>query len=102
MDEVVDTVIVEILVPPEDNVRFTGLKETDSPVLEIDAVKLTVPANPLVLLRDILVLPAEPTLRDRVSGLADRVKPGCGGEFTVRAMVMKLTSEPLVPIIVIV
>ena len=91
MDEVVDTVIVEILVPPEDNVRFTGLKETDSPGLEIDAVKLTVPANPLVLPRDIVVLPEEPTVRDRVSGLADMVKPGCGGEFTVRLLLAELT-----------
>jgi len=102
VDEVVDTVIVEILVPPEDNVRFTGLKETDSPSLEIDAVKLTVPANPLVLPRDIVVLPAEPTARDSVSGLANMVKPSCGGEFTVRLLLAELTSEPLVPVIVIV
>jgi hypothetical protein len=81
-------------------VRFAGLKETDSPGLEIEDVRLTVPEKPLRLLRDIVELPEESTMMDRMLGLAVMVKPGCGGELTTKVILTEWMSEPLVPVTV--
>jgi hypothetical protein len=79
---------------------FTGLNETASPGFDIEAVKLTVPVKPLVLLTDMVLLPEEPTITEKEFGLAVIVNPGCGGEFTATETLTVLTSEPLIPAIV--
>lgn len=49
MEDVVDIVRVELAVPPEVRVTLDGLKPRARPEDETDSVRLTVPANPPML-----------------------------------------------------
>lgn len=100
VDEVARTVIVEVAVPPEGKVTFVGLKNTDGPTLEIEAVKLMLPVNPFMLLRLIVEVPEDPRITVRLVGLAFNVKSGCGGRLTVTTIMVERINEVLIPVIV--
>jgi hypothetical protein len=100
VDEVAITVIVDVRVPSEGKVTFAGLKNTDGPTLEIEAVKLTLPANPFRLARLIVELPEDSSITVRLGGLALRVKSGCGDGLAVTTKLTELTNALLVPVIV--
>jgi len=100
VDEVANTVIVDVPVPPEGKVTFAGLKNTDGPTLETEAVKLTLPVNPFRLPRLIVELLEDPSVAVRLVGLAFRVKSGCGGGLAFTIILIERISELLVPVIV--
>lgn len=100
VDEVAKTVIVDVPVPPEGKVTFAGLKNTDGPKLETEAVKITLPVNPFRLLRLIVELLDDPRITVRLVGLAFRLKSGCGNGLTVTIILTARTNEVLVPVIV--
>lgn len=100
MNEVANTVIVEVAVPPESKVTFAGLKNTDGPTLETEAVKLIAPVNPFRLLKLIVEVPEDPSITARLVGLAFNAKSGCGDGLTVTTIVTERINELLVPVIV--
>lgn len=62
------TVKVEVPVPPDERVMLVSLREVVAPKGETDAARLTVPANPLRLVRVRPDCVEEPTVTVRLDG----------------------------------
>ena len=69
--EDVDTVRVEVPVPPAERVTVAGLKDADGPLGETALEMLTVPVNPPRLVRLIVEVADVPGVRARPFGLAE-------------------------------
>lgn len=74
MEAVVETVSVELAVPPPRSVMFAGLRLVVGPDDETVAVRNTVPAKLLMLVTLTVDVPAEPAVIVMLVGLADIVK----------------------------
>lgn len=97
VDVVVDTVSVVVPVPPDERVTLVALKVVVGPDGDMEDVRVTVPAKPLILVRVIEDAADEPAWIVRLTGLAAMVKSGGGGELTVTVIVTEWTSVPLEP-----
>ena len=60
VEEVVDTVRVEVADVPEETMTLTGFREGVGPAGETLATKLTVPMKPLILVTVMVDVPDEP------------------------------------------
>jgi hypothetical protein len=67
----VETVRVEVPVPPAERVTVAGLKDADGPFGETALEMLTVPVNPPRLVRLIVEVADVPGVRARPFGLAE-------------------------------
>jgi len=76
---VVQTVRVDVAVPPDGTETTVGLKLVDGPAGEIVDVRLTLPLNPLTLVTVIVEVAQEPWMMLMTLGLAAMVKSGGGG-----------------------
>ena len=100
VDEVVETVSIELAVPPPRRVMFNGLRLVVGPPIETNAVSRIVPAKLLMLVTLIVDWPEEPWAIVRLPGMADSVKSGAPGTVTV--MLTECDKEPLVPLTIMV
>src|SRR6266852_1714503 len=75
----VQTVRVDVAVPPDGTETTVGFKLVDGPAGEIVDVRLTLPLNPLTLVTVIVEVAQEPWMMLMALGLAAMVKSGCGG-----------------------
>ena len=74
MEAVVETVSIELAVPPPRSVMFAGLRLVVGPDDETVAVRNTVPAKLLMLVTLTVDVPVEPAVIVMLVGLADIVK----------------------------
>ena len=74
MEAVVETVSMELAVPPPRSVMFAGLRLVVGPDDETVAVRNTVPAKLLMLVTLTVDVPVEPAVIVMLVGLADIVK----------------------------
>ena len=82
MKDVVDAVRTEVPLPPDERVIVTGVKVTVSPAGTVTET-VTVPVNPLRLLRVTLEVAEDPCTTLRLLGLAVMEKSGIGEALTV-------------------
>ena len=76
------------------------VQEMVSPSGEDAVVRSTVPANPPVDCKEIVVDPESPAEKERADGFASREKSGCGAGVTVTSNDALWLRFPLVPVIV--
>jgi len=74
VEAVVETVSMELAVPPPRSVMFAGLRLVVGPDDETVAVRNTVPAKLLMLVTLTVDVPVEPAVIVMLVGLADIVK----------------------------
>jgi len=98
VDDVVETVRVEVPLPPAERAILVVLSEIAGPAGDIEAARLIVPLNPFRLTRAIVELPEEPAGRVMLVGLTVMAKSGFGGELTITVRVAGWDNDPLVPI----
>jgi len=91
---------VDVPVPPEDRETLDGLSERPSPLGELVADRLTVPAKLLRLVRVIVEVEDDPGFMLSEDGLAVMLKSAELTEFMVTETLVWWDSEPLVPVIV--
>ena len=90
------TLSVEVLCPPDVRVTVELLSDVLGPeVGETVVERVTVPVNPLRLVRVIRLVPDEPRGRPSEDGLTEMEKSD-----TMTAMETECTSDPLVPVTV--
>jgi len=77
--EAVDTVRVEVPVPPDARLTLVGFNEADGPFGETVATRFTVLANPARLVRLIVDVAEDPGVKARPPGFAEMKKSGCDG-----------------------
>ena len=90
-----DTISVEVPLPPEETVRLDGLRDNDSTPGEELAERFTVPENTLSEVTVIVEVPLEPALTDRLVGLAEREKSAVDVDETVTDTEVEWASDPL-------
>jgi hypothetical protein len=93
----VDTVRVEVALPPEGTDTLEGLSDKDSPAGEELAERFTVPENALIELTVIVEVPLDPALTAKLAGLAEREKSGVDNGVTVTETWAEWLREPEVP-----
>jgi hypothetical protein len=91
---------VDAPVPPEERETLEGFRERLSPLGELVADRVTVPAKPLRLVRVIVEAEDDPAFIVSEEGLEVRLKSAELTELTVTETVAWWDSEPLVPVIV--
>jgi hypothetical protein len=69
--EAVDTVRIEVPIPPAERVMLAGLEEADGPPGETALEMLTVPVNPPSLVRVTVEVADVPGVKARPFGLAE-------------------------------
>ncbi len=69
--EVVDTVRLEVPVPPEESATLVGFNDADGPLGDIVAARFTVPTNPARLVKLIVEVVEKPGFTARPLGLAE-------------------------------
>jgi len=92
--DAVDTVKVEVPVPPEARLTLIGFNETDGPLGETVATRFTAFANPARLVRLIAEVAEEPGVTARPLGFAEMKKSGCKGCETLTETVTECESVP--------
>jgi hypothetical protein len=92
-----ETVRVSVLLVP---VTDSWLKLAVTPLGAPLALNSTLPAKPLIRVIVIALVPLDPRLIVRLVGLAERVKSGGGGRFTVKFIVAVRVRPPPVPVTV--
>jgi hypothetical protein len=85
VDDWVETVRVDVPLPPDDSVRLVGLRDTDGPDGEMLVDSVIVPEKPPWLDSVILEDPDAPGAILSDAGLDEIVKSGVAGCVTVRA-----------------
>ena len=75
----VDTVKVELPVPPDARLTLVGFNEADGPLGETVAKRFTALANPARLVRLIVDVAEAPGVTARPLGFAEMKKSGCEG-----------------------
>jgi hypothetical protein len=75
----VDTVSVDVPVPPEVTLTVTGLIEAVGPLGETETARFTELANPARLVTLIVEVADDPGVTARLLGLAEMKKSGCEG-----------------------
>jgi hypothetical protein len=73
VEAVVETVRVEVAVPPERRFRFVALRETVGPAGEIEGARLTALLNPLKLVSVMVEVAEDPGRIEKLLGLALRL-----------------------------
>lgn len=71
-----DTVSVEVPVPPDERLTLKGLKDAVGPAGATDSESVTVPENPTRLESVNVEVPEEPAWKDKFVGFAEMVKLG--------------------------
>ena len=99
MDDVVDTVRLEIAAPPLERVTLVALNVAVRPAGADESVKPTVPVNPLRLVRVAVEVADDPCTMLRLLGLAVREKSGRGAPLTITETLAVWNSVPLIPAI---
>jgi hypothetical protein len=89
-----------VLVPPEERETLDGLRERLSPLGELVADRMTVPAKLLRLVSAIVEVEEDPAFMLSEDGFAVMLKSPWLTELIVTATVVGWDSEPLVPVIV--
>ncbi len=91
---------LEVPLPPADRVMLGALSEIAGPEGDIEAARLTVPANPFTLVSVSVDTPEEPVVIDKLLGLAVIAKSGCGEGLTITVTATAWDDDPLVLVIV--
>jgi hypothetical protein len=89
-----------VLVPPEERETLDGLRERLSPLGELVADRMTVPAKLLRLVSVIVEVEEDPAFMLSEDGFVVMLKSPWLTELMVTATVVWWDSEPLVPVIV--
>ena len=84
-------------IPPDDRVTDAGLNDTVGPGCETDPVNVSVPLNPLRLVRVIVTVDVEPCVMLKVGRLVLMLKSGI---VTLMLTVVVFAVGPLMPLIV--
>ena len=82
VEDVVDTVRVEVPVPPGEKMMLAGVTLTVRPA-GAETSRFTVPVNPLRLVTVAVEVPDEPCATLRLLGLVVREKSACAAALTV-------------------
>ncbi len=88
VEEVVDTVRVEVADVPEGTMTLVGLREGVGPAGETVAAKLTGPLKPLMLVTVMVAVPDEPWRNVMEEGFDAIVKSGVGAAWTTKVPTM--------------
>ena len=83
---------VELDVPPDTSVTVTGLMLADGPVGETDTARLSVPENPLRLVKPTVEVPDDPWEIVKELELVEREKSGFRPLVTVTVTVVECES----------
>ena len=100
MEVVVETVRIDVPVPPADRVTLLVLRLVVGPDGFMAETRLTVPVKPLRLVIVMVDVADDPAWIVRLVGFAVTVKSCGGGGGTTAVIVATCESDPLVPVTV--